>query len=482
MPIVIPSVDWGPLVPVLLLPLAGFLVLLVDLVTPAGRKGVLALLALAGVVLSVVAAVAQRGVRALPFGGTLALDGFTTFFILLIGAVAALSILLAHPYLQAERAEQGEYYALVLFAAFGMVLMAASLELMTTFLGLETLSIALYIMAGYFRDRVRSTEAALKYLLLGAFASAFFLYGVAFIYGASGTTNLRRATAALAGQEANPLLLLAMGLLIVGLGFKVALVPFHMWVPDVYQGAPTSVTAFMIAGTKAAAFAALLRILTTVLAPLQANWSQVLWVLAVCTMTLGNVVAISQRNIKRMLAYSSIAHAGYVLVAIVGGSAGYASVLFYLLAYALMNLGAFAVVIALERSGEEGLELGDYRGLGWRRPGLALCMTLFMFALAGIPPTSGFIGKLYIFSAAIQGQYIWLAIIGVLNSVVSAFYYLGVIVAMYMGERAEPTPHERLAPALVVALLVAALGTLKLGLFPAWAIEIAQRSLAALTG
>jgi NADH-quinone oxidoreductase subunit N len=434
------------------------------------------------VALSLATAVAQRGVQAFPFGATLALDGFTTFFTVLIGTVAVLSILLAHPYLQAERAEHGEYYALVLFAAFGMILMAASLELMTMFLGLETLSIALYVMAGYFRDRIRSNEAALKYLLLGAFASAFFLYGVAFIYGASGTSNLRRAVAALQGQESNPLLLVAMGLLIVGLGFKVALVPFHMWVPDVYQGAPTSVTAFMIAGTKAAAFAALLRILTTVLAPLQPDWSRILWVLAVCTMTLGNVVAISQRNIKRLLAYSSIAHAGYVLVAIVGGSAGYASVLFYLLAYALMNLGAFAVVVALERSGEEGLELDDYRGLGWRRPALAVCMATCMFALAGIPPTSGFMGKLYIFSAAIEGQYVWLAVIGVLNSVVSAFYYLGVVVTMYMGERPEPAPHARLAAALAVALLLATLGTLLLGVFPAWAFEMAQRSLAALTG
>jgi NADH-quinone oxidoreductase subunit N len=481
-PISIPSVAWGPLLPVVLLPLAGFLVLLLDLATPPGRKGMLAYLALAGIALAAAAAAGQGGAPALAFGATLALDGFTTFFVLLIAAVAALSVLLAHPYLQAEGAEPGAYYALILFAAFGMILMAASLELMTTFLGLETLSIALYVLAGYFRERVRSNEAALKYLLLGAFASAFFLYGVAFVYGASGTTNLRRAVAALAGQPTSPLLLVAMGLLIVGLGFKLALVPFHMWVPDVYQGAPTSVTAFMIAGTKAAAFAALLRILTTVLAPLQADWSRVLWVLAACTMTLGNVVAISQRNIKRLLAYSSIAHAGYVLVAIVGGTSGYASVLFYLLAYALMNLGAFAVVVALERSGEEGLELGDYRGLGWRRPGLALCMAIFMFALTGIPPTSGFMGKLYLFSAAIEGRYVWLAIIGVLNSVASAYYYLGVVVAMYMGEPAPAAPAGRLAAALAAALVLATAATLWLGLFPAWALEMAQRSLAALTG
>jgi len=393
--------------------------------------------------------------------------------------------LISIPYVRRTGMDRGEYYALLLFSTLGMMIMAGSLDLITIFLGLETLSISLYILAGFLREQLKSNESALKYLLLGAFASGFVLYGIALIYGATGSINLKRvAEVVAAGKVASPtLLIIGMGLLIIGFGFKVASVPFHMWTPDVYEGAPTSVTAFMIAGTKAAAFAAFLRILMTALPVLQPDWSRILWVLAVLTMTVGNVVAIAQSNIKRMLAYSSIAHAGYILVALVAaGKLGSGSVLFYLVAYTFMNLGAFAVVVALARQEGERLTIDEYAGLGLRYPFLGAAMALFMFSLAGIPPTGGFMGKFYIFSAAIQANYIGLAVIGVLNSVISAYYYLRVTVVMYMGQgEAEPAA-GRLSPALTLAVLIAIVGTLQLGLFPSRIFEVALRSVGALLG
>jgi NADH-quinone oxidoreductase subunit N len=365
------------------------------------------------------------------------------------------------------------------------MIMASSLDLMTIFLGLETLSIPLYILAGFLREQRKSNEAALKYLLLGAFASGFLLYGIALVYGATGSINLQRVAQALAsGQVSSPTLLsIGMGLLIVGFGFKVAAVPFHMWAPDVYEGAPTSVTAFMIAGTKAAAFAAFLRILMTGLPALQPDWSRMLWVLAVLTMTVGNVAAIAQTSIKRMLAYSSIAHAGYLLVALVTGTKlGSGAILFYLVAYACMTLGAFAAIVALAHREEERLTIDEYAGLGLTRPALGAAMALFMFSLAGVPPTAGFMGKLYIFSAAVQAGQIGLAVIGVLNSVISAFYYLRITVVMYMSPaKSEPAP-DPLAPALSLALAIAGGGTLLLGLLPSRVLEMALRSVASLLG
>ena len=362
--------------------------------------------------------------------------------------------------------------------------MAAAGDLIVIFLGLETLSLALYTLCGFRKAELRSNEAALKYLLLGAFASGFFLYGIALIYGATGTTVLRRIAAVLAsGRPPGALFLLGGGLLLVGFGFKLASVPFHMWTPDVYEGAPTSVTAFMIAGTKAAAVAAFLRVFLFALPTLHWHWSAAIWVLAVLTMTLGNLVALVQQNIKRMLAYSSIAHAGYVLVALVaGGSSGATSILFYLVAYALMNLGAFAVMIAVQGHGQEWLSLGDYAGLGSRRPVLAACMALFMFSLAGIPPTAGFMGKFYIFSAALEGHYIGLAVIGVLNSVISVYVYLRLIVIMYMSEPAVEQSPLPVSVAATCAVAVSALGTLQVGLFPARLLDLARQSVIALGG
>jgi NADH-quinone oxidoreductase subunit N len=479
----LPSVPWGAMLPMLLVTGTGLLVLLLDPFTPPSRRDRLAGLSLMGIVAAAVVLVVRRGQPEIVFGGMLAADAFAFYFNLLFLLVAGLTLLISISYVRRAGMDQGEYYALLLFSTLGMMIMASSQDLMTIFLGLETLSISLYILAGFLREQLKSNESALKYLLLGAFASGFVLYGIALIYGATGSINLKRVAEVLAsGKVANPtLLIIGAGLLIIGFGFKVASVPFHMWTPDVYEGAPTSVTAFMIAGTKAAAFAAFLRILMTALPVLQHDWSRVLWVLAVLTMTVGNVVAIAQSNIKRMLAYSSIAHAGYLLVALVAASKlGSGSVLFYLAAYTFMNLGAFAVVIALAGPKGERVTIDDYAGLGLKYPFLGAAMALFMFSLAGIPPTGGFMGKFYIFSAAIQANYLGLAIIGVLNSVISVYYYLRITVVMYMSQgEAEPAA-GRLSPALALAVLIAVLGTLQLGLFPSRFIEVALRSVGAL--
>ncbi len=481
----LPQVPWGAMLPMLLITGAGLLVLVLDPLLPPERRDRLAVLGLAGIVAAALVLLIRRGQHEIVFGGMLAADAFALYFNLLFLLVAGLTVLISLPYVRRVGMDHGEYYALLLFSTLGMMIMASSLDLITIFLGLETLSISLYILAGFLREQLKSNESALKYLLLGAFASGFVLYGIALTYGATGSINLRKiAEAAATGKVASPLLLtIGAGLLIIGFGFKVASVPFHMWTPDVYEGAPTSVTAFMIAGTKAAAFAAFLRILMTALPVLQPDWSRVLWVLAVLTMTVGNVVAIAQSNIKRMLAYSSIAHAGYILVALVAANTlGSGSVLFYLAAYTFMNLGAFAVVIALARQDGERVAIDDYAGLGLKYPFLGAAMALFMFSLAGIPPTGGFMGKFYIFSAAIQANHIGLAIIGVLNSVISVFYYLRITVVMYMGQGEAESVPGRLSPALGLAVLIAILGTLQLGLFPSRFLEVALRSVGSLLG
>jgi NADH-quinone oxidoreductase subunit N len=482
----LPQMSWGAMLPFLVITGTGLLVLVLDPLMAPERRDRLPLVSLGGVVAAAAVLILRWGQPEIAFGGMLAADGFAAFCNLLFLLVAGLTLLISIAYIRHTGLEHGEYSALLLFSTLGMMIMASSLDLMTIFLGLETLSISLYILAGFLREQLKSNESALKYLLLGSFASGFVLYGIALVYGATGSINLRQVAQVLAlGQVTNPtLLVIGMGLLIVGFGFKVAAVPFHAWAPDVYEGAPTSVTAFMIAGTKAAAFAAFLRILMTALPALQPDWSRVLWILAVLTMTFGNVVAIAQTNIKRMLAYSSIAHAGYILVALATGTKlGSGGILFYLAAYIFMNLGAFAVIVALARHGDERLNIDDYAGLGLSRPGLGAAMAVFMFSLAGVPPTAGFMGKLYVFSAAVQANYIGLAIIGVANSVVSAFYYLRLTVVMYMSSKqSEPVSGQRPAPALTLAVLIAIGGTLLLGLFPSRVLEAALRSVAVLLG
>lgn len=484
MELVVPQVNWTVLAPLLAVILTALTVLVADLFIPKEKRGALASLSLLGLLVAFILCWKLWGREERAFREMVALDRLALFFDALFILTAFLTILISTSYLKREEAHYGEYYALLLFATSGMMIMAAGLDLIILFLGLETLSISLFVLAGFLRGRLNSNESALKYLLLGAFATSFFLYGIALVYGATGTTSLLRIAEAFEGNRAGngPLLLIGVGLLLVGLGFKMGTVPFHAWLPDVYEGAPTSVTAFMIASTKAATLAAFLRVFSLAFSTLEPNWSKIVWLLAILTMTVGNVIALAQQSVKRMLAYSSIAHAGYLLVALVAGDRGAFSILFYLLAYAFMNLGAFGVLVALTRKGEESFDFSEYAGLGFRYPLLSLCMAIFMLSLAGFPPTAGFVGKFYIFSAAVEKGYIGLAIVGVLNSVLSVYFYLRVIVVMYMSEaKPEPAPLT-LSPALGLAILVSALMTLELGLFPGMFLELARLSILALGG
>jgi len=421
-----------------------------------------------------------RDARRVLFDGMFVHDGLTVFFTLLLCGIGAMGVLLSWDYVKRTRINQAEYYALLLCATMGMIVMAASNDLITVFLGLELMSLSLYVLVGFRRGQLESNEAALKYFLLGAFASGFLLYGIALVFGATGTTNLAGIGAFLAGSPipGNPLLIAGATLLLIGLAFKVSAVPFHMWTPDAYEGAPTSVTAFMAAGAKAAGFAALVRVVLHALGGIDVDWRPVLSWIAVLTMTVGNVTALLQHNLKRMFAYSSIAHAGYVLVAIVaGGRDGASAAVFYLAVYAFMNLGAFGVLTLIGRGREERVLISDLRGFGFRHPALSLAMALFMLSLGGIPPTAGFMGKVYVFGAALDQGLVPLVIVGVLNSVVSVFYYLRVTVAMYM-EDPEAEPAEvSLAPAPAIALFAAVVLTMWWGLQAQGLLEQARRSI-----
>lgn len=462
--------------------------LLVDLWIPKGRKAITAWLAMVGLLVTLAVALAVSGQNLTAFGGMVTLDGFTHFVNIIVIFTGAAAILLALNYLKQQNIERGEFYTLLLFTLSGMMLMASASDLIVVFLALELLSIPLYVLSGFARPRLESEESALKYFLLGAFASGFFVYGVALTYGVTTTTSFKGIAAAVASGAASasdPLLLAGAALILVGLGFKVAAVPFHMWTPDVYEGAPSVVTAFMSVGAKVGGFAALLRVFFSAFPALAADWVPVVAGISALTMTLGNVAAIAQSSIKRMLAYSSIAHAGYILMAAVAGGRGPLSefaasaALFYLFAYALMNLGAWAVVIAVERGGEAEAanRIDDFAGLGAARPGLALAMALFMLSLTGLPPTVGFIGKFYVFRAAIEAGYLWLALVGVVTSLISAFYYLRVIMVMWM----KPGDGYALTPrALNVVIGVTALATFVLGIVPAPLMSAAERALLSL--
>jgi len=413
--------------------------------------------------------------------GVLTADNFALFVNLVLIGVGLLTVAFSSQTLERDRVPSGEYYALVLFAIVGMMLMAQATELLLLFLALETMSIAVYVLTGIRRDQHTSTEAAFKYFLLGAFASSFFLYGIAFIYGVTGSTSLDRVGSVMAAQSmsGNPMILLAVGLLIVGFGFKIAAVPFHMWSPDAYEGAPAVVTGFMSTGVKAAAIAGFTRVFLSALEPMIGEWAPVLWVIAAATMIVGTVLGVAQTSLKRMLAYSSIAHGGYLLIGLVAGNdIGKAAILYYLAAYALTNVGAFGVIALLGTRERANDDLRDYAGLWYSHPALATLMTIFLLSLGGFPPTAGFIGKWYIFSAAVGAGYYWLAIIGVLTSVVSVFFYLRIVVMMYMSERdarPEPAPIRRLA---FTALAISVIGILYLGILPAQLIDLAQASVA----
>ena len=474
----------GMIEPLLIVTCVGIALLLIDLVLPHGKKHLSAWIAMGGVVWALVRTVAQWGLFQQGYSGMVVLDSLSTFFNVLFLATTGIVILLSHPFLKKDDVEHSEYYALLLFATAGMMILASGLDLITLFLGIEVLSISLYILAGYRRDSDASNEAALKYFLLGAFASSILLYGIALVFGATGTTNLIRIGDALTGASGplpEGLLFAGIAMILVGLAFKVAAAPFHMWTPDVYEGAPTPVTAFLSAGPKAAAFAALIRTFFIAFGPMHAEWDVILSVIAVLTMTIGNVAAIAQTNVKRMLAYSSIAHSGYVLIGVItGGVIGGTGAVFYLASYVAMNLGAFAVIILLEHKGERGEELRDYAGLGFRYPLIGALLSLSMLSLSGIPPTVGFIGKLYLFGGAVQSGHVLLAVFGVLNSAVSVFYYLRLMVLMYMREPQETMPPIRIPLAFALVLFVTSAATLWPGLFPAAWFDAARDGVRAL--
>jgi NADH-quinone oxidoreductase subunit N len=472
------NADYARFLPELILTLAGVLIMFMEALRPEGKRtnaGVVAILAL---VLALPAALMASPGPA--FQGMLVIDGMATFFRTLVVVVGLLVMFSSTDYLRRENQESGEYYALVLFSIVGQCVMVTANELVMIFIGLEISSIASYILAGYLRDDARNNEAALKYFLLGSFATAFLLYGVAWMYGATGSTNLTAIRGSLISGTPPPeaLIGVAAALIFVGLAFKISAAPFQGWAPDVYQGAPAPVSAFLTVGPKAAAFAVLIRIFLGSLEPIAARWEPAIWVCALATMLVGNFAAIMQSNIKRLLAYSSIAHAGYVLVAVAANSGtGSAAAMFYLAAYAFTNIGAFAVVTYFSRKGERYVGIDDFAGLAQRQPGMAAMLTIFLLSLIGVPLTGGFFGKFYIFKAALDSKLIWLTVIGLLNSAVAAYYYLRILVVMYMREPGESV--ETLPPAgalLQIAVYGSAVGTLLLGIFPSLVLDFANRA------
>jgi NADH-quinone oxidoreductase subunit N len=467
--------DFYYLLPEIVLTLGALMVLVADVLLPRGSRALSWLTV--GVLVATLASL-------LPFAGTdveiaaglLAIDAFALFFKVVFLVAAILTILMSVRYLEVEGASPGEYYFLILCATLGMMVMASGIDLITSFIGLETMAVSFYILAGFIKPNQRSNEAAVKYFLLGAFSLGILLYGMSLLYGLTGTTNLRVMATAFAGGAENPLLVLAVIFIVAGMGFKIAAVPFHMWAPDVYEGAPTPVTAFLSVGSKAASFAMLLRIFVEGLPAASDQWRVLFEVLAIVSMTVGNLAALSQSNLKRMLAYSSIAHAGYLLMGLVAGtSRGISAMLIYMAVYAFMQMGAFTVIVMMRRRDMIGDDLKDLSGLAFRQPLAAFSMLIFMLSLGGIPPTAGFMGKFWLFGAVIESKYYWLAVIGVLNSAVSIYYYLRVVVFMYLKKEttgSEPT----LTPALAFTLVLALVATLALGVYPRQLFDLATQS------
>ncbi|PJF45198.1 MAG: NADH-quinone oxidoreductase subunit N [Phototrophicales bacterium] len=474
--------------PVISLALGTCIMLLVDVLLPKNRKVITAWLAAIGVGVSLVLSFFQAsdlisiGEDGTAFEGLFVADQFTYVVNIIVLLATLIGIMVAYEYLKRTGMERGEFYALMLFSAVGAMLMGATRNLVLIFIALELLSIPLYVLSGFRRPKEESEESAMKYFLLGAFASGFLVYGIAFIYGATGSFEITEiwtsAVDILNGDAPGEFtLLIGVGLIIIALGFKVGAVPFHMWQPDVYQGAPTPVTAFMSVAAKAGGFAAMLRVLATgssivTDADLINIWQDTVQIIALATLVLGNFVALMQTDLKRLLAYSSIAHGGYILIAVAaGGSDGVGDMaaqagLIYLLAYTFTNIGAFAVVAALERDDATGTSIDDVKGLALRNPGLAAMMTIFMFSLTGVPLTAGFMGKWFVFRAALEGELYWLAVAGILTSVVSAYYYLRVVVNMYMIAPDEGAAPQRIQPVLRSALVLTAAGTLVFGILP----------------
>ncbi len=455
--------DIGLIIPEILLTISALIILIADLFIK--RKETIALisiLSLTGVLLML------GGSSGTTFGGMFISDGYSTFFKLIFLLNAILTVLISVRYITIENVNLGEYYSLILFSTLGMMIMASAADLITLYLGLELMALSTYVLAGIIRHDIRSNEGAIKYFLLGGFSSAFLLYGISMTYGLTGTTEIKGIAIYLSerGFSESGILMLGIVLFAVAFSFKIALVPFHMWAPDAYEGAPTSITAFMSVGPKAAGFAVLGRVFFDAFGGMHLEWSSILIPLSILTMVVGNIVALTQTNIKRMLAYSSIAHAGYAVLGVIAGTAeGLGGMMNYMLIYAFMNIGAFAVVIMLRSEGLRGEDITDYEGLAKTHPLLAALMLIFMFSLTGIPPTAGFIGKFYVFMSAINAGYTWLVVIAVIFSVVSAYFYLRIVMYMYMR---EPKTEVRLStsPGLSIALTVTGLATLLIGVFP----------------
>ena len=477
--------DLVPIIPEIIVLVTACTVLLVDLFAPQKERAfTLAVTTIIGLLLAIISEVQLHGKDITGFYGTVVSDDFSVMFELIYLSVAIVTVFLSRHYIAENEMNFGEYYVLLLTAVSGMMFMTSGLDLLVIFIGLEIMSISSYILVGIKRKVARANEAALKYLLLGAFSTGFLLYGISMLYGATGSTILPQIIDEVQKNGAdNPLVIVGMALVVIAMSFKIAIVPFHMWTPDVYTGAPTPVTGFLSAAAKAAGFAVFVRVLLQGIPLDGANWENVLWILAVLSMTVGNLMALRQSEIKRMLAFSSIAHAGYVLVAVVVGSASAISgVIFYSFAYAVMGTGAFGI-LTIRDAGRVPQTYDDLAGYGKRNPVQALMMTLFMFSLIGLPLTGGFIGKLQIFSAALDGGWVWLTVIGILNSALSAYYYLRVVMFMYMREGALPEGTElsvKSSGFALTGLIGTAVAVLYLGVFPDKIIELASSSIQAL--
>ena len=467
--------DYARILPEIVLSIFGMIVMVIEpLIDEEKSQKLLGFIALAGALAALGSTWFMAQSPGSGFWNMIQVDGFSVFFHVLIIAIAAVVILSSYEYMSMQRIRAGEYYALILFGTVGMALMSSAVELVLIFIALEISSIASYVLAGFRWHEASSTESSLKYFLLGSFATAFFLYGVALMFGATGQTNIADISQTLMAGPVPLLAIVAVALMFVGLGFKVAAAPFHIWTPDVYEGAPAPIVGLMSTGPKAAAFAVLLRIVF-VIDVHAIFW--VIWVAAALSMTLGNIGALVQDNVKRLLAYSSIAHAGYLLMAFAASPAmGASAAMFYSCSYAAMNLGAFAVVSHFANAGERYVTLEDYEGLGRSAPLLAAALTIFLLSLIGIPITAGFFAKFYVFSAAAKSGLIWLTIIGVLNSGVGAYYYLRIIVMMYMREARKPIPVAPVSLAPRLAIIVCLVATIYLGILPGSLLQYAQGS------
>ncbi len=473
-----PTFDWPTIGSLLLIAGTGLLVLLIGIFSKSVR--LLVSCAAAGILLTFLYSLSLWGTNTTGFWGMVILNRFSLVFDFILLLSALLSLFLSIDFLKAHKSVIGEYIALICFSTFGMMVMVSAGDLMMIFLGIETLSIALYILAGTRRNDPYSLEAAFKYFLIGAFASGFLLYGMAYLYGATGSTNLERIQSFLSSGigESNSYISVAAAFILIGLGFKIALVPFHMWTPDVYEGAPMHIAAFMATGVKAAGFAVMIRIFIFVAGSYFLRWQDLIWVLAVVTMTVGNIIALVQDNVKRMLAYSSIAHAGYILVAFTAGTGeAVSSIIYYLATLTFMNIGAFGVVSYFESEERHIYSIRGYSGLGYKRPLIAAAMAVFMFSLAGIPPTAGFFAKFYVFRAAVNAGLPGLAVFGALNAVVSVYYYLRVVLHLYMHEPESDFSEYsfRLSDSAVITISV--IGIFLLGLFPSLVLTLASLNL-----